>query len=136
MRAAVGTRRHRGPTPTVARVAEGLGVAWNTANDAVLAKGKWVLIDDDHRLDGVAVVGVPKTLVEITKLGRTLMKRAEDLLAYFDCPGTSNGPTDAIDGRPEHLRGSALGFRNLTNYIARSLLEPGGFRPQLRPRLA
>lgn len=27
------------------------------------------------------------------------------------------------------LRGSALGFRNLTNYIARSRLETGGFRP-------
>ena len=33
------------------------------------------------------------------------------------------------------LRGSALGFRNLTNYIARSLLESGGFRPQLHPHL-
>ena len=38
---------------TVARVAEGLGVAWNTANDAVLAEGKRVLIDDEHRFDGV-----------------------------------------------------------------------------------
>jgi hypothetical protein len=28
---------------------------------------------------------------------------------------------------------SALGFRNLANYIARSLLEAGGFRPQLHP---
>ena len=27
----------------------------------------------------------------------------------------------------EHLRGSALGLRNLTYYIARSLLETGGF---------
>ncbi len=53
------------------------------------------------------------------------------MLAYFDRPGTSNGPTEAINGRLEHLRGSALGFRNLTNYIARSLLETGGFRPQL-----
>ena len=35
--------------------------------------------------------------------------------------------------RLEHLRGSALGFRNLTNYIARSLLEAGGFRPHLHP---
>ena len=35
----------------------------------------------------------------------------------------------------EHLRGSALGFRNLTNYIARSLLETGGFRPRLHPGL-
>ncbi|GHD34445.1 ISL3 family transposase [Streptomyces galbus] len=78
---------------------------------------------------------VPKVLVEITKLGRTLKKRAEDVLAYFDRPGTSNGPTEAINGRLEHLRGSALGFRNLTNYIARSLLETGGFRPQLHPRL-
>jgi len=48
-----------------------------------------------------------------------------------DRAGTSNGPTEAINGRLEHLRGSALGFHNLTNYIARSLLETGGFKPQL-----
>ena len=59
--------------------------------------------------------GVPRPLVEIAKLGRTLSKRAADVLAYFDRPGTSNGPTEAINGRLEHLRGSALGFRNLTN---------------------
>ncbi len=57
------------------------------------------------------------------------------MLAYFDRPGTSNGPTEAINGRLEHLRGSALGFRNPTNYIARSLLEAGGFRRQLHPGL-
>lgn len=43
-------------------------------------------------------------------------------------------PGEAINGRLEHFRGSALGFRNLTNYIARSFLETGGFRPQLHPR--
>jgi transposase len=78
--------------------------------------------------------GVPAALTELITLGRTLKKRAEDVLAYFDRPGTSNGPTEALNGRLEHLRGSALGFRNLTNYIARSLLETGGFRPQLHPR--
>ncbi len=78
--------------------------------------------------------GVPKVLSEVITLGRTLNKRAADVLAYFDRPGTSNGPTEAINGRLEHLRGSALGFRNLTNYIARSLLETGGFRPRLHPR--
>jgi transposase len=77
--------------------------------------------------------GVPKALGELITLGRTLKKRAADVLAYFDRPGTSNGPTEAINGRLEHLRGSALGFRNLTNYIARSLLETGGFRPRLHP---
>ena len=78
--------------------------------------------------------GVPDQLSELATLGRTLHRRAADVLAYFDRPGTSNGPTEAINGRLEHLRGSALGFRNLTNYIARSLLETGGFRPRLHPR--
>ena len=75
--------------------------------------------------------GVPAALVELRKLGSTLKRRASDVLAYFDHPRTSNGPTEAINGRLEHLRGSALGFRNLTNYIARSLFETGGFRPHL-----
>jgi transposase len=78
---------------------------------------------------------VPIELSELITLGRTLKRRATDVLAYFTRPGTSNGPTEAINGRLEHLRGSALGFRNLTNYIARSLLETGGFRPRLHPAL-
>ena len=78
---------------------------------------------------------VPTALTEVRRLGRTLNRRATDVLAYFDRPGASNGPTEAINGRLEHLRGSALGFRNLTHYIARSLLETGGFRPRLHPQL-
>lgn len=79
--------------------------------------------------------GVPAVLVEIRRLGRTLNRRAPDILAFFDRPGTSNGPTKAINGRLEHLRGIALGFRNLTNYVARSLLEVGGFKTGLHLRL-
>ena len=79
--------------------------------------------------------GVPGVLAEVVTLGWTLKKRADDVLAYFDRPGTTNGPTEVINGRLGHLRGSALGFRNLTNYIARSLLESGEFRPQLHPGL-
>ena len=78
---------------------------------------------------------MPCDLSELVTLGRTLTKRAADVLAFFDLPGTSNGPTEAINGRLEHLRGSALGFRNLTHYIARSLLEAGGFRPRLHPQI-
>ena len=95
------------------------------------AEGKRMLT----KLIDTLAAGVPKTLVEVAKLGRTLNKRADDVLAYFDHPRTSNGPTEAINGRLEHLRGSALGFRNLTNYVARSLLETGGFRPLLHSRL-
>ena len=39
---------------------------------------------------------VPKKLIELAALGRTLKKRSADILAYFDRPGTSNGPTEAI----------------------------------------
>ena len=65
--------------------------------------------------------GVPAALTEIITLGRTLTRRAADILAYFDRPRTSNGPTEAINCRLEHLRGSALGFRNLTNYHVSSV---------------
>lgn len=95
------------------------------------AKGKQAM---QAVIDAITT-GVPAALVEIRRLGRTLKQRTADVLAFFDRPGTSNGPTEAINGRLEHLRGSALGFRNLTNYIARSLLESGGFRPHLHPRL-
>lgn len=79
--------------------------------------------------------GVPKRLTELISLGRTFKRRAVDVLAYFDRPGTSNGPTEAINGRLEHLRGTALGFRNLTHYVTRALLDTGGFRPYLHSHL-
>ena len=43
---------------TVARIAEALAVSWDTANDAVLAEGHRVLINDPTRFDGVKVIGV------------------------------------------------------------------------------
>ena len=95
------------------------------------AKGKLMM----QAVIAAVTSGVPAALTEIRRLGRTLKQRAADVLAFFDRPGTSNGPTEAINGRLEHLRGSALGFRNLTNYVARSLLESGGFRPLLHSRL-
>ncbi|QGF22612.1 ISL3 family transposase [Raineyella fluvialis] len=79
--------------------------------------------------------GVPKALGEVITLGRTLKRRRTDILAYFDHPGTSNGPTEAINGRLEHLRGTALGFRNLVHYRLRALLDTGGFRPRLHSLL-
>ena len=68
--------------------------------------------------------GVPKELPELAQLGRSLWKRRAEILAYFDT-GASNGPVEAINGRLEHLRGIALGFRNLKHYILRSLIHSG-----------
>ncbi len=89
-------------------------------------------------LDGVIDAissGVPKELVELISLGRTLHRRAADVLAFFDRPGTSNGPTEAVNGLLEHLRGTARGFRSIVNYIARCLLDAGGFRPLIHSLL-
>lgn len=72
--------------------------------------------------------GCPAAPSELTILGRTVKKHAEDVLASFDSPGTSNG-------RPQHLRGRALGFRNLTNCMAGSLLETDGFGTPLNLHL-
>ncbi len=68
--------------------------------------------------------GLPKGLDELAQLGRSLWKRRHEILAYFDV-GVSNGPVEAINGRLEHLRGIALGFRNLNHYILRSLIHSG-----------
>src|SRR5699024_9633982 len=69
------------------------------------------------------------------RLARPLKRRATDVPAFVNKPGTSNGLTEAINGRLEHLFGSALGFRNLAYQIARCLLESGGFRPVLYSHL-
>ena len=68
--------------------------------------------------------GVPAGLEEIAQLGRTVWRRRDDILAFFD-HHASNGPTEAINGRLEALRRNALGFRNLTHYRWRSLLHSG-----------
>jgi transposase len=68
--------------------------------------------------------GVPAGLEEIAQLGRTIWRRRDDILAFFDYHA-SNGPTEAINGRLEALRRNALGFRNLTHYRWRSLLHSG-----------
>ncbi|GGO66273.1 hypothetical protein GCM10010910_25360 [Microbacterium nanhaiense] len=112
-------------------------VSWDIYQRAVAAyrhndpaRGKRIFEGVIRRLTS----GVPTGLPELISLGRTIKRRSADILAFFDHPGTSNGPSEAINGRLEHLRGTALGFRNLTHYIARSLLEAGGFRPLLHPQ--
>ena len=78
---------------------------------------------------------VTRGLPELRSLARTLRRRKSDILAYFTHPHSSNGPTEAVNGRLEHLRGIALGFRNLSHYIIRSLLHTGGFKHHLQPLL-
>lgn len=72
---------------------------------------------------------------ELAVLGRTLKRRMGDVLAFFDWEHSANGPTGAVNGRLETLRGIALGFRNLDNYVTRSLLHTGGLRHTIQAHL-
>ncbi len=85
---------------TVARVAEGLGVAWNSANDAVLAEGRRVLIDDEHRFDGVRVLGVDEHVWRHTRRGDKYVTVIVDLTPIRDGTGPAR-LLDMVEGRSE-----------------------------------
>ena len=72
-------------------------------------------------IESLAVKSGAPGCPELATLGRTLKRRMGDVFAFFDHPNGANGPTEAINGRLETLRDIALGFRNLDNYITRSL---------------
>ena len=83
---------------TVARVAEGLGVSWNTANDAVLAEGKRSLIDDPGRFDGVTVIGVDEHAWRHTRRGDKYVTVIIDLTGIRDGTGPAR-LLDMVEGR-------------------------------------
>ncbi len=56
-----------GPPERHNRVAEILGVSWNTANTAILGKGQRRLIKDATRFDGVTVLGVDERVWHHTR---------------------------------------------------------------------
>ena len=61
------------------------------------AAGKALMRADINTLTSTRV---PSSLTEIITLGRTLKRRAKDILAYFDHPHTTGGPTEAINTPP------------------------------------
>jgi transposase len=83
---------------TIARIAEALDVAWDTANNAVLAEGRRVLIDDEHRLDGVRVVGVDEHVWRHTRRGDRYVTVVIDLTPIRDKTGPAR-LLDMVEGR-------------------------------------
>jgi transposase len=83
---------------TVARVAEALAVAWDTANDAILAEGKRMLIEDPARFDGVTAIGVDEHVWRHTRRGDRYVTVTIDLTAIR----AGTGPArllDMVEGR-------------------------------------
>ena len=83
---------------SIARVAAGLGVAWHTANDAVLTEGKRLLIDDLARFDGVRVIGVDEHVWRHTRRGDKYVTVIIDLTPTRDKTGPAR-LLDMIEGR-------------------------------------
>ena len=85
------------PAPDRGRVAEGLGVAWDTANDAVQAEGKRILINDENRFD-VTATGVDEHVWRHTRRGDKFPTVIIDLTALRDGTGPAR-LLDMVEGR-------------------------------------
>jgi transposase len=62
---------------------------------------------------------------ELLRLARTLDAWRDELLAYFDTGGVSNGPTEAMNALIKKIKRIGHGFRNFANYRLRLLLHCG-----------
>jgi len=95
---------------TVARVAEALGVAWDTANDAVLAEGHRVLIGDPTRFNAAAVIGVDEHVWRHTRRGDKYVTVIIDLTPVRDGSGPAR-LLDMVAGRSKQVFASWLAAR-------------------------
>ena len=86
---------------TVARIAQALGVSWNTANAAVLADGARLLINDPARFEGVGVIGVDEHVWRHTPYGDKYVTVILDLTPIRD----RSGPSRLLDMVPGRSKG-------------------------------
>ncbi len=85
----------------MARVAQALGVSWNTANTAVLAEGERSLINDPTRFEGVRVIGVDEHVWRHTPYGDKYVTVILDLTPVHD----RSGPSRLLDMVPGRSKG-------------------------------
>lgn len=103
-------------------------VAWSAyqqLRSAYAAKGSSGRRIAEKVIDSFPACPIP----EVARLGRTLRQWRQQVLAYFDTSGVSNGGTEAINLLIEKTRRLAHGFRNFDNYRLRILLVADGSRP-------
>ncbi len=116
---------------TVARVAEGLAVSWNTANDAALAEGKRVLIEDPSRFEGVKVIGDDEHV----------WRQGVEVVAMDGFSGFKTATSEALDRCRRRVQLAIHGHRGHKGdplYAARRTLHTGAdlLTDKQRQRLA
>ena len=87
---------------TVARIAQALGVSWNTANTAVLTEGERLLINDPARFDGVRVIGVDEHVYRNTPYGDRCVTVILDLTPIRERSGPCR-LLDMVPGRSKQV---------------------------------
>ncbi len=75
-------------------------------------------------IDSFPICPIP----EVARLGRTLRAWRQQVLAYFDTDGVSNGGTEAINLIIEKVRRLAHDFCHFDHYRLRILLAASGQR--------
>ena len=95
---------------TVARIAEGPSVAWNTAHDAVLAEGKRALTDDTTRFGGVTAIGAGEHVRRHTRRGGKYVTVITGLTGIRDGTGPARLP-GMVQGRSEQAFKTGLSQR-------------------------
>ena len=104
---------------TVARIAQALGMSWNTANTAVLAKGARLLINDPGRCEGVRVIGVDEHVWRHTPYGDKYVTVIVDVTTVRDRSGPSRllhmvpGRSKRVSSQPGSPPRPARGARAL-----------------------
>lgn len=74
---------------SISRIAAALGVAWDTANTAILDAGQQLLIEHPGRLNGVEVLGADEHVWRHTRLGDKYVTVIIDLTPVRDGSGSS-----------------------------------------------
>ena len=111
---------------TIARIAAALDVAWDTANDAVLAEGKRLLIEDPHRFDGVAVLGVDEHVWRHTRRGDKYVTVMIDLTSVREGTGPAR-LLDMVEGRSKQVFKTWLAERSETFRAGIEVVAMDGF---------
>ena len=107
---------------SIARVAAALACSWHTVNDAVLAAGRDLLIEDPHRFDGVKVIGVDEHCWRHTGRGSHYVTVVIDLTPVKERRGPAR-LLDMVPGRSKQvfktwLDAQSEGFREGIEVVA------------------
>ena len=102
-----------------------VAAAWIAAQDLRLIYRAKTRDDAERRLYWWLGHCADSDLPELYRLARTIDSWREELLAYFDTGGISNGPTEAMNLLVKKVKRTGHGFRNFHNYRLRLLLHCG-----------